>query len=123
MNALIEEIFRDFCVDGRRVPVSFLRYEGHNEPYVTYQQTDADTPLSGDDALLAYVAYYDFDVYAKGNYLAIAQAVKDTIDTFAPGGGYAFMGGFVGPMGDPDVARKNAVCFETAQSYCNSFYD
>ena len=79
MNALIEEIFRDFCVDGRRVPVSFLRYEGHNEPYVTYQQTDADTPLSGDDALLAYVAYYDFDVYAKGNYLAIAQAVKDTL--------------------------------------------
>ena len=54
---------------------------------------------------------------------AVAAAVKETIDTFAPGGGYAFMGGFVGRMDNPDVARKNAVCFETAQNYCNSFYD
>ena len=76
MNELIERIFADFTVDGTHIPVAFLHYEGHDEPYVTYQQTDAENSHSGDDELLAYVDYYDFDVYAKGNYLPIVRRVK-----------------------------------------------
>lgn len=76
MNELIESIFENFTVNGVDVPVSFLFYEGHGEPYVVYMQQDADGSLSGDDDLLGYVDYYDFDVYSKGNYTPIIESLK-----------------------------------------------
>ena len=76
MNELIESILANFTVDGVAIPVSFMFYEGHGEPYVVYMQQDADGSLSGDDELLGYVDYYDFDVYAKGNYLNIIESLK-----------------------------------------------
>lgn len=76
MNELIQSIFANFTVDGVRVPVSFLRYDGHDEPYVTYMSTDMDNSLSGDDDLIGYVIYYDFDVFSKGNYNNIIEQLK-----------------------------------------------
>ena len=76
MNELIESIFANFTVDGVAVPVSFMFYEGHGEPYVVYMQQDADGSLSGDDELIGYVDYYDFDVYSKGNYTKIIESLK-----------------------------------------------
>lgn len=79
MNELIESIFDGFTVDGVAIPVAFLFYEGHDEPYVTYQQMDADNSLSGDDDLIGYVDYYDFDIYSKGNYTNIIDSVKNLL--------------------------------------------
>lgn len=79
MNELIESIFAGFTVDGVAIPVSFMFYEGHGEPYVVYMQQDADKSLSGDDDLIGYVDYYDFDVYAKGNYTKIIERVKQLL--------------------------------------------
>lgn len=79
MNELIEKIFKDFEVEGVKIPVTFLRYEGHDEPYITYMQTDADNSYSGDDEILGFVSYYDFDIYSKGNYLSIIRAVKEKL--------------------------------------------
>ena len=76
MNELIESIFQNFTVDGVEIPVSFMFYEGHGEPYVVYMEQDADGSISGDDELLAYVDYYDFDVYSKGNFLNVIESVK-----------------------------------------------
>lgn len=76
MNELIETLFKDFTVYGVKIPVSFLYYEGHGEPYITYQQTDADSSYSGDDELLGYADYYDFDIYSKGDYTNIVKSVK-----------------------------------------------
>lgn len=76
MNELIETLFKDFTVDGVSVPVSFLYYEGHGEPYITYMQTDADSSYSGDDELLGYADYYDVDIYSKGDYTNIVKSVK-----------------------------------------------
>ena len=76
MNELIESILSNFTVDNVQIPVSFMFYEGHGEPYVVYMQQDADKSLSGDDELIGYVTYYDFDVYAKGNYLKIVEDLK-----------------------------------------------
>lgn len=94
MNELIETIFANFAVDGVDVPVSFLRYEGEKTTYVVYMQTDADNSFSGDDDLLGYVDYYDFDVYAfnngefGGNYFKIVQSIKERLKangfTFQP---------------------------------------
>ena len=76
MNEEIESIFRNFEVSGVQIPVVFLRYFGHGEPYVTYMEESIDGSFSGDDDLLGYIVYYDFDVYSKGNYLPIIEAIK-----------------------------------------------
>lgn len=76
MNELIETIFANFTVDDVQIPVSFLFYEGHGEPYVVYMQENADGSLSGDDELIGYVDYYDFDVYSKGNFTKIIESLK-----------------------------------------------
>lgn len=79
MNELIERIFNNFTVDGVTIPVEFMYYDGHGEPYVVYMNIDNDNSLSGDDDLLGYVTYYDFDVYAKGNYNNIIERVKELL--------------------------------------------
>ena len=79
MNELIERILADFTVNKVKIPVAYMYYEGHGEPYVVYMQQDADKSLSADDELIGYVDYYDFDVYAKGNYQAIVAELKDIL--------------------------------------------
>ena len=79
MHELITSLFRDFSVGGVNIPVKFLFYAGHGEPYIVWQQQDADNSLTGDDTLLGYTDYYDFDVYSKGNFLAIVERVKEIL--------------------------------------------
>ena len=79
LNELIERIFANFVVDKVSIPVAYMFYEGHGEPYVVYMQQDADKSLSADDELQGYVDYYDFDIYAKGNYQNIVKSVKDKL--------------------------------------------
>ena len=87
MNELIESIFQNFNV---------------GEPYVTYMQIDADNSFSGDDELLGYVDYYDFDVYSKGNYSRIIESIKELLKEH----------GFVW-----QVSRSSADMFETETGY------
>lgn len=76
MNSLIEKIFTDFEVDNKKIPVSFLKYEGKSETYITYQSIDNDGTLTGDDEILAYIDYYDFDIYSKSNYFNVVREIK-----------------------------------------------
>lgn len=76
MNSLIEKIFADFVVDNKTIPVSFLRYEGKKETYITYQSISNSGSLSGDDEIIGYIDYYDIDIYSKSNYLNIVREVK-----------------------------------------------
>ena len=80
MNELIERIFNNFTVGGVQIPVRFLFYNGHGEPYVVYSQINADSSLSADDELIDYADYYDFDVYSKGDYLLIVEMVKELLE-------------------------------------------
>ena len=52
----------------------------------------------------------------------VKQAVYKTIDTFAPGGGYMFQGGFLGRVGDPETAKKNKWVEEAYEAYGRTFY-
>lgn len=79
-NTVIERLFKDFKVNGQPVPVSFLRYNGDATTYVTYQQVFANSPLTGDDELENYVDFYDFDIFSKGNYIPIAEAIKTILN-------------------------------------------
>jgi len=75
MNELIESIFDKFKVDGVEIPVAYMYYMGHGEPYVVYMRVYADNVLRGDDGLVGYADYYDFDVYAKGNFDNIVEQI------------------------------------------------
>ena len=79
MNSTIKTIFNNFEVNGVSIPVEFLRYEGHGEPYIVYMEVDKDNSYSGDDEILGYVSYYDFEIYSKGNYLNIVEKVKELL--------------------------------------------
>lgn len=79
MNSEIERLFANFTVNGVSIPVSFLYYEGHGEPYVTYMEESTSGSLTGDNELEGYITYYDFDVYATGNFKAVIEAVKQTL--------------------------------------------
>ena len=76
VNEIIESCLSNFTVDEVQIPVSFMFYEGHGQPYVVYMQQDANNSYSGDDELIGYVEYYDFDVYSKGNYGKIVESLK-----------------------------------------------
>ena len=80
MNELIESIFSGFTVDDVLIPVKFMRYNGHDTTYVTYMQTYADNSYSGDDELLGYIEFYDFDVYSKGNYTKVIEQIKEKLE-------------------------------------------
>lgn len=79
MNEIIESLFTGFTVDGVEIPVEYMRYFGHGEPYVTYQQYDKDNSYSTDDEISGYVTYYDFDVYSRGNFLPIVKEIKSIL--------------------------------------------
>ena len=80
MNNEIQTIFANFKVGGKSIPVSFLRYNGKETTYITYQEIQDDTSYSADDNLQAYVRYYDFDIYSKGNYLNVIESVKEILE-------------------------------------------
>ena len=75
MNSIIEQLFANFTVGGKTIPVSFLRYTGTATTYITYMLTNTDNSLSAEDQIQNYVDYYDFDIFSKGNYLQIIDEV------------------------------------------------
>ena len=79
MNNELQTIFNNFTVDGKVIPVAFMRYTGKSTTYITYQEIQDDTSFSADDELQAYVCYYDFDIYSKSNYLNILESVKEIL--------------------------------------------
>ena len=54
MNSIIKNLFKDFQVDGIEIPVSFLRYTGKSETYITFQQISSDNSFSGGDEILGF---------------------------------------------------------------------
>ena len=76
MNEIIQEAFNGFAVDNVEIPVKYLHYMGHGEPYVTYTPTGNGNVFSADDQIQNYITYYDFDIYSKRNFYAIAEAIK-----------------------------------------------
>lgn len=76
MNEIIQAAFNGFKVNKIEIPVKYLHYLGHGEPYVTYTPTGNNNVFSADDQIQNYITYYDFDIYSKGNYYDIAEAIK-----------------------------------------------
>lgn len=79
MNETIETIFQNFRVNNVLIPVAFLRYFGKSTTYITYELENQDGALGADDEVIGNVDYYDFDIYSKGNYLAIIDSLKEIL--------------------------------------------
>ena len=71
-NQEIESVLSDIGV-----PIAFMFYDGDEDTYITYMQLDKDNALFADDEIVGCVQYYDFDVYSKGNYLSVVNALID----------------------------------------------
>lgn len=80
-NQEIETLFNNFSVDGVTVPVAFLFYNGHGAQYVVYSETDKDAAYAADDQIAGFVAFYDFEIYSKSNYLNIANAIINILQS------------------------------------------
>jgi hypothetical protein len=52
----------------------------------------------------------------------VKQSVRESIDKYAGGGGYAFCGGFLGPLDDEKTKRKNRWISEAVREYGRDFY-
>lgn len=52
----------------------------------------------------------------------IYESVRASINRLAPGGGYVFSGGFLGPIDDEKVRHKNAVVRKAVYEIGHSFY-
>lgn len=76
MNEIIQRAFEGFALNGVEIPVKYLYYMGHGEPYITYTPTSNGAVFSAEDQIQNYVTYYDFDIYSKENYYAIEAGVK-----------------------------------------------
>lgn len=77
MNSEIEEIFKDFVVDGTKIPIAFLKYRGKETTYITYQELRNSDALNGDDKVIYTASTYDLDIYSIGNYLNIISKIKE----------------------------------------------
>lgn len=75
MNAEIKQIFQNFSVNSVSIPVEYMFYDGNADSWIVYSNVDSDGSYSGDDSLLGYITYYDFEIYAKSNYFEIMRAV------------------------------------------------
>ena len=53
----------------------------------------------------------------------VRQAVRDTIDRFAPGGGFCFWGSTYGPVGDSATENRKRWITEEYESYGRAFYE
>jgi hypothetical protein len=53
----------------------------------------------------------------------ICESAKQSIDTYAQGGGYVFLGNFLGPVDDEEVRRKNKVLHDFVDQYGMHYYD
>jgi hypothetical protein len=52
----------------------------------------------------------------------VKESVYRAIDAYAPGGGYAFCGAYLGPQGDEKTARRNRWLQEAVDTYGKTFY-
>lgn len=79
MNNIIENIFNNFVVDGKEIPVEFGKYEGSSEIYIVYFSNGETPDFYGDDKILASKNTYDFNIYTKGNFFNILNKVKEKL--------------------------------------------
>jgi hypothetical protein len=79
INPKIEEAFKNFTVDGGKIPIFFMHYEGKAEKYLTYYTWAQRAEDFADNDNHAEVCFGTVDVWSAKNYKDIVEAVKQTL--------------------------------------------
>ena len=77
---LMKSMFDNFKVDGKEIPVDYLKYKGKSKTYVTYTFINDDPELFAEDKEVASIITLDIDIFSDRNYLAIETAIKDLME-------------------------------------------
>lgn len=78
-NAEIQTLLTGLRVNKKPVEFAYLFYNGHADEYIVYGQSDTMNSYAGDDNVEGVVPVYDFDIYSKKNYGAIATALRSLL--------------------------------------------
>jgi len=116
MNEIIQMAFDEFSVDDVEIPVNYLHYLGHGEPYVVFTPTNNGEVFSAEDQVQNFVTYYDFDIYSKGNYYNIAKAIMAILEAI----GFSYVPSQDSPeMFENDTGYYHkTLCFSIERSMC-----
>ena len=79
LNNEVEQLLTTLRVNEKPVDFAYLHYDGNAEAYIVYGQSDTMNSYSSDDAISGVVPVYDFDIYSKTNYGAIATALRQLL--------------------------------------------
>lgn len=76
LNAEVETNLTALRVNNKPVEFAYLFYNGNADEYIVYSQSDTMNSYAGDDDIQGVVAVYDFDIYSKKNFGALATALR-----------------------------------------------
>ena len=79
INPLVETAFQNFEVDGEKIPIFFMFYEGKAKKYLTYYNWTEEARNFADNDNHAEVCYATIDVWSSGNCKNIVEAVKQKL--------------------------------------------
>ena len=82
INPIIEQAFRDFVVDGRAIPIAFLKYIGKDEAYMTYYTWSERPENFADDENESEVSHGTIDLFSKTNFKKILKSIKEKLKKF-----------------------------------------
>ena len=76
INPKIEKVFADFKVDGKQIPIAYSQYFGNEDQYLTYYTWIEKSYLFADDNNQTEYCFSTIDVWSKGNFKIILEAIK-----------------------------------------------
>lgn len=79
INPKIEEMFSNFEVGEKLIPIAYYQYFGTENTYLTYYTWNERPELFFDDDYDAEVCYGTIDVWSKGNFKKIVEDVKQKL--------------------------------------------
>jgi hypothetical protein len=79
INPLIEQAFAGFTVQGRQIPIFYMHYAGKADEYLTYYTWYEHAELFADNDFKVSVVSATIDVWSKGNFKPVVEAVKQVL--------------------------------------------
>ena len=76
INPLIEMAFKDFKVDNKTIPITFMRHIGKSDSYLTYYTWQTSPKSFADDVPHMETVYTTIDIWSRGNFKKIVEEVK-----------------------------------------------
>ena len=75
MNDEIKQMFENFTVAQKLIPVAYLRYRGDETTYIVWTIIFEEPSLIADDIDVYSTVTVDVDIFSDGNYKQIENAI------------------------------------------------